>query len=565
VLHASLLMRYSMLVTGLRRFCDDLEKTVPEVDRNRCRDLLTNVDFVLMIAGQDDPGLRRKTRLYRVNLFVSLAALPVAVMLALQISFLRYQSEAITRTQQVVLAADLLMLVIFYYGLWRRTQRPRRSRRLHDRVLRVASYSVLPLLILIINLSYFGVPDASARTVRYYDWLKYYDWRNNNTPPPWWHWQRLATQPLDLVVCPNARWGCRYLDLSNRALVGKTASNAIEELRTRPENINKALSEFDALSARNRTLRFANFNQARAYAIDLVGSDLRQASFWSASLQGAKFSYAHMEGANLELAQLQQADLNWAHLKGASLVGAQLQGATMLAVDLQGADLTKAQLQGAELAAAKLQGADLTSANLSAADLREASLSQLTFDNETSFDVADMRRINSTTEISDQERDIIRSSLASYPGRLQVFLKRLDAPRLPLSELTVANAILVAKVDVSSDLLRALHAANKLLIDAGEQTSKAHFYDNYVTRLAAYAADDPAVAAGLAQRATAVVKYAGDRAVYVVFACRLLDPAVKGSLQLSARQVAQLKGFRAACPSADATRPGTPMQSPTAR
>jgi hypothetical protein len=57
VLHASLLMRYSMLVSGLRRFCEDLKKTVPDdADRIRCRNLLASVDFVRMIAGQGRPG-----------------------------------------------------------------------------------------------------------------------------------------------------------------------------------------------------------------------------------------------------------------------------------------------------------------------------------------------------------------------------------------------------------------------------------------------------------------------------------------------------------------------------
>jgi hypothetical protein len=41
VLHASLLMRYGMLVKGLQLFREDVEKTVPDdADRVRCRNLL---------------------------------------------------------------------------------------------------------------------------------------------------------------------------------------------------------------------------------------------------------------------------------------------------------------------------------------------------------------------------------------------------------------------------------------------------------------------------------------------------------------------------------------------
>src|SRR5512132_1538878 len=258
-----------MLVKGLRLFREDLKKTVPDdADRVRCRNLLATVDFVLMIAGQDEPNARSKTRMYRLNVFISIAALPVLVLLAVQISFLRYQSEAITWVQRTVLAVDLLMLVAFYYWLWLAQQS--KAVRWRDGLRRTALYSLLPLAIIIVNFCYFGVPDAAATTVRFWDLPA------EARSAPWW--RKLAGQPLDLLLCPGAHRGCRYLSFPNRALLATPAGTVIEKLRTRPDEINEALSTIDGVAARNRTLRFANFNQSRAYAIDLVGSDLSSAT-----------------------------------------------------------------------------------------------------------------------------------------------------------------------------------------------------------------------------------------------------------------------------------------------
>ena len=47
-----------------------------------------------------------------------ISALPVAVFLAVQISFLRYQSAAITTLHQVCLVLDLAALSWFHTRLW---------------------------------------------------------------------------------------------------------------------------------------------------------------------------------------------------------------------------------------------------------------------------------------------------------------------------------------------------------------------------------------------------------------------------------------------------------------
>ncbi len=71
---------------------------------------------------------------------------------------------------------------------------------------------------------------------------------------------------------------------------------------------------------------------------------------------------------------LRHAQMRSALLVGADLRRAQLQGADLSGARLQGADLSEAQLQGVESRAAQLQGADLSEAQFQLADLLVAQL-----------------------------------------------------------------------------------------------------------------------------------------------------------------------------------------------
>jgi len=79
-------------------------------------------------------------------------------------------------------------------------------------------------------------------------------------------------------------------------------------------------------------------------------------------------------GATLREAHLLGAYLKKAHLQGASLWNASLQDAVFREADLQGATLNDADLQSADLGSAHLQGADLRKAALQGADLGGAHL-----------------------------------------------------------------------------------------------------------------------------------------------------------------------------------------------
>jgi hypothetical protein len=112
-LHVFTLVRYDMLATNVQQFRLDLETMVPlEAGRERCRQLLTNVEFVVSRAVPRESPLQ--SRVFRWIAFSVIAFLPVAVLTVLEVSALRYQSEGVNWAQRAALAIDLAMLVWFY-------------------------------------------------------------------------------------------------------------------------------------------------------------------------------------------------------------------------------------------------------------------------------------------------------------------------------------------------------------------------------------------------------------------------------------------------------------------
>ena len=116
-LHVHTLIRFDMLAANLRLLTAELARAVPlAADRERCRALLANVEFVQFMAAPRGSSFR--SPLFRFMAWLIVSALPVGVFLAVQISFLRYQSEAITALHQVCLALALAALSWFHKRLW---------------------------------------------------------------------------------------------------------------------------------------------------------------------------------------------------------------------------------------------------------------------------------------------------------------------------------------------------------------------------------------------------------------------------------------------------------------
>jgi hypothetical protein len=210
-LHVYTLVRYDLLAKNVQQFRTELRNTVPlEADRERCRQLLANVEFIVALTAP------RRSALYSRFwpwLFRSMVAwFPVAVLLLVQINALRYQSELILWVQRAWLALDLLALVWFFRrnpldgSAWPKW-RPARIRRW-------AGLLWAPVLIVaVIGLYLSTVPaDADAHLVRY-------DPANLNNPKGWLIYA--VADPLDLLLCPWLNWGCRFLRVDHRTLVDK--------------------------------------------------------------------------------------------------------------------------------------------------------------------------------------------------------------------------------------------------------------------------------------------------------------------------------------------------------
>ncbi|HXZ02816.1 MAG TPA: pentapeptide repeat-containing protein [Stellaceae bacterium] len=359
LLHFYTLIRYDMLAANLRQFRVDLRAAVPiEADRERCRQLLANVEFVQAVAIPAESTLH--SRLYRVAVWVMTAAFPVLALFLVQVSALRYQNEAVTAVQRLLLGADLVGLLWFFHRMSRwRSDEERPGARPSAPYKRAA----LATLIWGLNIAYLNVPGPDAETVGAGQSLG---------------WRDAAAAPLDFL-CGELGLGCRYLDVSHRPLFGRVWDNhALVELR-QGKFRSDARAALEGAYLRGRSLRFANLSESDLFGADLRDADLAHADLSHARLQSADLNSAdlrladlqsaRLQGAQLYHARLQSANLSYAQLDGADLGRARLQGALLSYAELQGASLRDAQLWGAELVGAQLQGADLRGAELEMAGL----------------------------------------------------------------------------------------------------------------------------------------------------------------------------------------------------
>ncbi len=142
------------------------------------------------------------------------------------------------------------------------------------------------------------------------------------------------------------------------------------------------IEEWNAYRASGSEIPFLSAADLRG--ANLVGADLRFASFGLARLDGADLTDADLSGASLR-----QADLFQGVLEGATITNADLRavdaarctfaGANLSGTDLTGGDFGKSDFRGANLHGANLMGADFGRADLRGVDFREAHLIGTTF------------------------------------------------------------------------------------------------------------------------------------------------------------------------------------------
>ncbi len=411
-LHVHTLIRYDLLAANLRLFSAEARRALPlAADRARLRALLTNVEFVQILAAEPDTGGR--SRLFRLMVWLTIAGIPVLVFLAVQISFLRYQSEGITLLHRACLFADLGALVWFHTRLWRAGLKASHISRWRL-VGRLAVNNLLPALLIAANLGWFGVVPPDSKTVRGVPTQRnlildlildmtieerhdYMELQTGSYYDQWFHvevekianllesfikqsyesetdsmytinFQELMAiervwHLLDHVMCLYIGFGCRYLSLNHRSLISAPGEE-LSQARKGEAISHDSWARIEPLHLHGRAFRFADFD----------GSLLPGATLSNADLRGARLKDASLQRARLRSARLQEVHLTGARLQGANLIGGQLQGVNLKYAELQGAYLIEARLAGAKLRGAHLEGALLSETELKAADLRGASL-----------------------------------------------------------------------------------------------------------------------------------------------------------------------------------------------
>ena len=543
-LHVYSLARYDMLTANVRQFLAELTRTVAsETDRERCRQLLANVEFVqALVAPRGSPLYSPVWRWLVISI---LAIFPVGVLLIVQINALRYQSWPITRTQQLALAIDLAALVLFFHRNWLIRPAPAAM----SSVRRFAKLAWLPAVIMGLNLLYMNVvsAEADAELVRFKG-RPAFSFKFVNA---------ILINPLDSALCPLLGRGCRFLRVEYRTLVDHVWDDkAIIDLRDRDHKnqIKNSLAAIEGLVLRDRSLRFAMFYKSSLFAADLTGADLRNAELVSTRMSGAILSEAQLKGADLRWAELQGAvlfgarfpearlmgaDLNWAQLPGADLRGAQLIGANLSGADLQGADLSGAQLQCADLTGTKLAASDLSRARLWLADL----------DGDSDFGFSDLQNADFEAPPTDDEKGKLRALFEAIPDgntkeRVnQNCLSTYDTQESPPHfgfETTADQPVLVS--DPMSSVFADPGGPHGALI----ARPTPEYAKGFVALLAdKLAVAHPATANNIALRATLGINSDSSerRSLYGALGCRLLQSSNAGQTKLDERVAAEL--FRA--------------------
>ncbi|HEX5079233.1 MAG TPA: pentapeptide repeat-containing protein [Geminicoccaceae bacterium] len=385
LLHLDLLLQFYMLSGKLHRLDRALgeavaQKHLSEQRADDRRAQLYPFPFSQMLVGRQHGRLMRF--LLWLVVWLTVLVLPVVLLLMGQVQFLPYHDAWTTMWLRLMVAAGLLLILIF----WRTIRRPAdrllwQPRRWLWHQAKVALPALVVLAFSFLVFTFRGdyasrddhaphdlgdpMEEALLDEDGWLAWTYPANWRvdSPNLRPGFWPTQALFdTFPFlqrNLVV-PEVNLVTSWPTQSQIEQFG-------EDL---------AWQNFGAPpNLRGRDLRYADLSRSILMRGDFRDANLQGADLWDANLQGADLWLANLSDASLGGANLRDAYLFVAGLHGANLAGVDLRGAMLNSADLRGAGFYGADLRGTELARAKLQGADFAGTDLGPANLQGADLS----------------------------------------------------------------------------------------------------------------------------------------------------------------------------------------------
>ncbi len=303
---------------------------------------------------------------------VPVFAFPLLLLMAIQVRFLPYQSEALTLVHQACVTIDLLIQFVFAVRL--------------DPIRRFAAMVVkgkwlervgygtwcLYALVLLVLCPVFVwlvavVPDGRIERNRplpeamgmvtglaFGDW-----WKDDGCSQSFW-------RPTFMK---------RYLQVEGKAVQAARRDGAIvAAYLARGEDPELAWRFVEELDLGGRSFRYARFDGSVFRQASFRGSDLRCAQFNGARLRGANLERAKAQGAAFRSADLADARLERGKFEGASFSRARLDGAKAAGAALAGAGFRDASLHGTEMSGATFRATDLRDAELYGADLTDATI-----------------------------------------------------------------------------------------------------------------------------------------------------------------------------------------------
>ncbi|CAA7617250.1 membrane hypothetical protein [Magnetospirillum sp. LM-5] len=333
-LHMNALLQLRLLTRRLEALRGELAGlALSAEDRRAWAGQVHGLAFAQMRLTDGEAGWGR--RLQVLITWISVVLVPVLLLLAAQMSFVRYQNWTITIIHIACLAADLALLFWFHWSPW-----PGRWR--------MGTAALAALLVEAISLTQALPPMFQDE--------------------PWNLIDRVAG-------IEGFAWTRRWLDLHGQVLVATDVKPELLKPLFDDENeLRAAQAKMLTLSLPDRSFRKINLTNAELFAIDLQRADLSWAFAWNVQMRGANLGDAQMQGAYLPGAQMQGAKLGGARMQRAYLIQAQMQGANLEGAQMQGADLMGARMQGADLGAALMQGAYLPGARMQGANLEGAQM-----------------------------------------------------------------------------------------------------------------------------------------------------------------------------------------------